>query len=320
MGQVVPSAVGAVQHAAADLTAAAESTALQLLLLHLARQNAAKPPRMFSIGVQVNNHPVIKAAMAAMAAGQLTLQRSPMSTAGALMRLAHAEGQGVIQLPHAVTGLQLQLPDSWHSTVQGLVPRLSDAHPASRHARDARLLTAVADAPQLLLEGADGQRHGANGTVASQQAPGWHSGESDTESDYDPEETLADNYAASAVTEGNGTLHITASTSTAVAVSYASAGSNILTTVSSDVRLTSLTGALMPAGEAAVTSVQLPPLSLLTWNIWGAVCAFSCCDCSQRADRALHLTNAHKLVLSVTVQHRCGACQASDACSSAHGS
>jgi len=283
VAQLVPSAVGGVQLAAADLIAAAEQTALRLLLQHLARQNAAKPPRMFTIGVQINNHPTIKAAMAAMAAGQLTPLRSCMSAAGSLLR-AYADGQGAIELPPAMTGgLQLQLPDRWRSAVQSLVPRLSAASPGSRHARDARLQAALGDAPQLLLEGAHSQRQGANGTAlaehadnitARQQLTGWHSGESDTESEYDPEETLA--VTGSAVAGGDGTLQLTASAATAVVVSDASAGSNGVVTVSSDVRLTGLTAALVPADgtTAPAVALQLPPVSLLTWNIWGAVCAF----------------------------------------------
>jgi len=293
VGPLVPNAVGGVQLAAADLAAAAEQTALQLLLQHLARQNAAKPPSMFSIAVQVTNNPAIKAAMAAMAAGQLTPARSCMSAAGSMLR-AYADGHEAIELPPAMTGLQLQLPDRWRSAVQSLVPRLSAASPGSRHARNARLQAALGDAPQLLLEGADLQRQGANGDLTAlvgygatgttrQQLTGWHSGESDTDSEYDPEETLA--VTGSAVADGDGTLQLTASAATAVVVSDASAGSNGVATVSSDIRLTGLTAALVPADGATAPAVtmQLPPVSLLTWNIWGAVCPFRPCGSRQRA-------------------------------------
>ena len=307
VGQLVPSAVGGVQLAAADLAAAAEQTALQLLLQHLARQNAAKPPSMFTIGVQVTNHPAIKAAMAAMAAGQLTPTRSCMSAAGSMLR-AYADGHGAIELPPAMTGLQLQLPDRWRSAVQSLVPRLSAASPGSRHARDARLQAALGDAPQLLLEGADAQHQNANGNrtalvgydgtaTTRQQLTGWHSGESDTESEYNPEETLA--VAAGTVADGYGTLQLMASAATAVVVSEASVGSNGVATVSSDVRLTGLTAALVPAdgATAAAVALQLPPVSLLTWNIWGAVCAF----------RAASVDNMH-VERSLCTHAQCWSC------------
>ena len=238
---MIPSAAGCVQLAGDGLAAAAEQVVLQLLRQMAHRGAAANPPSTYSLGKQITEHPVIRAAMAAMAAGKLTLKRSPMSAAVSQLRIEHG---GVL------TGAD---PD--------------------------------ASGPRLLLESSDGQRQGAVGATTAlvefegystdeTESRGWHRGESDTDTDDATEDMLVVSSAAGAPGTGDGALPITASSSATVAVSAASAVSNTPTMAG---RLTSLTGALMPADGAPAPAVPvlLPPLSLLTWNIWHAVCA---CD------------------------------------------
>ncbi len=84
VGQIVPSAVRGIQLAGDGLAAAAEQAALQLLLEQLAKYN--NEVKSFLLGKDITEHPAIRAAMAAMAAGQLTLQRSPFSAACSQLR------------------------------------------------------------------------------------------------------------------------------------------------------------------------------------------------------------------------------------------
>ena len=309
-GELVHSAAGAIVSPAAALAAAAEQTALQLLLQHLAQQNSAARPGMPKLGAQLNNNSVIRAAMAAMAAGELTPLQSPMSAAGAHIWQTYAGGQA--SLSHASTGLQVQLPDRWQSHVRALVPRLSTTGTEGRKARNARLAEAGAGLPQLLLEGADAHRSGANCTELAlvtlnrngngrPHAAGWRSRGSDTDSDDEERDTLILIESPPAPALGDGSLQqLTASTSALATVGAPADGSSAIVaagdgslqqltavktstavvavdaaansssiTVQADARLTSLTGALVPADSL---QLQPPPVSLLTWNIWGAVC------------------------------------------------
>ncbi len=161
------SAVDGIQLAGDGLAAAAEQAALQLLLEQLDKYGEVKS---FVLGKDITEDSAIRAAMAAMAVGQLTLQRSPWSAACSQVR----------------------------SMQSGMFNG------------------AAADADALQLLGSSkGQRQGAVGAA----------------------------------------------------------------TLSTAGRLASLTGALMPA---PAVSLQLPPLSILTWNLWYAVSALS----AHRAERS----------------------------------
>ena len=263
---------------------------LQLLLQYLVRQKAAARPGTPTLGAWLNNCGHVKAAMAAFAAGELSPPVSALSAAATQLRLTHAEAGAAAQasLCQNGTGLPAMLPKGWQAHVQALAPRQSTASEVSRRARNARLEDAGSMQPQLLLEGPAGPLSAAeraaesalvavNGKAVQRQlVAGWQSGESDTdredESDWQVLFSRSSDTAA-AVDDSQQLAVVTASDT--VVNARATGGS--LTAVSSDVRLAALTSALGPTGANGSLSLAAEPpadLTLLTWNIWAAVCPF----------------------------------------------